>query len=346
MELSESFLSSHAELHPQHIEVSSDNDAIYKTEQLDACLKLISKGQSLPFTVLYNRVGYRQNDNARMLLDAIRYLDMIQKEYLEMRTVNPRIAVFQRLLNDSNLSYRIVDGKIAGTDQVTTAEMLNKLTQDYRHATNTSEFKQEYRKHKRASVKNLKGVQNYIRHLQSRHARLLVLRVDLSWASEYASDITANMAREHRQKLFLDMKKNPIFRHVLGTVWKLEYGPYRKFHYHVLFFLNGDKAQQDVNIARAFGECWKTTITAGKGIYYNCNAHKERYDKCGLGKVHRDDANAQEGLLRAVEYITKIDACARLLLPDNARTFGRGEIKSLKARKRKSPKQNQPDTQI
>ena len=124
-------------------------------------------------------------------------------------------------------------------------------------------------------------------------------------------------------------------RYVLGTVWKLEYGPQRKFHYHVLFFLNGKHAQQDVNIARAFGEYWKTTITEGKGIYYNCNAHKERYEKCGLGKVRRDDTAAQEGLLEAVKYMTKIDACARLVLPGNARTFGRGEVKSLKARKMK-----------
>ncbi|WP_071601435.1 hypothetical protein [Cronobacter sakazakii] len=40
----------------------------------------------------------------------------------------------------------------------------------------------------------------------------------------------------------------------------------------------------------------------------------------------------EKGLLKAVSYMTKIDACARLVLPGNARTFGRGEIKALKTK--------------
>lgn len=338
MNLPEEFLSSHAELHindnQQQIIVTDDNDARMKIKQLGSCLKSISKGQYLPFSIMYNRTSYKQKECAIQLLDAIRYLNMLPDEYLQMRVFNPRIAVFQKLFNKAGLLGRVYNGKITSFDPVTTAEMLNKLIQDYRSAVSQSAFKQECRKYKRASVKNLKGVLNYIRHLQSRHARLLVLRVDLSWGDEYKSEITADEARKHRQKLFLNMKKNPLFRHVLGTVWKLEYGPQRKFHYHVLFFLNGKHAQQDTNIARAFGEYWRDVITKGKGIYYNCNAHKERYKKCGLGKVQRDDANAQEGLLEAVKYMTKIDACARLVLPGNARTFGRGEIKALKVMKR------------
>lgn len=105
---------------------------------------------------------------------------------------------------------------------------------------------------------------NYIRHLQERHSRLLVLRVDLSWANEHKADITADDARKHRQQLFRNMQKNPIFRHVLGTVWKLEYGSQRKFHYHMLFILNGNKAQQDGVIAHAFGRYWNETITKVK----------------------------------------------------------------------------------
>lgn len=76
------------------------------------------------------------------------------------------------------------------------------------------------------------------------------------------------------------------------------------------------------------------TITQGKGIYYNCNAHKARYKNCCLGKLERGDNSKDEGLLEALSYITKIDAFARLVLPGNARTFGRGEVRSLKNRKR------------
>ena len=337
MNLPEEFLLSHAELHiddnQQCIIITDDNDARMKLKQLNNSLETISKGIDPPFTIMPNGISYKQQACAMQLLNTFRILSMIPKEYLQMRVFNPRIAVFQKLLNKVDLFGRVYNGKITNVDPVTTAETLNKLVQDYRSAVSESAYKQQCRKYKRASVKNLKGVLNYIRYLQSRYARLLVLRVDLSWASEYKLDITPDAARQYRQRLFLNMKKNPLFRHVLGTVWKLEYGPQRKFHYHVLFFLNGKHAQQDANIARAFGEYWKKTITEGKGIYYNCNAHKERYEKCGLGKVQRDDTAAQEGLLEAVKYMTKIDACARLVLPGNARTFGRGEIKARKDKK-------------
>ena len=102
----------------------------------------------------------------------------------------------------------------------------------------------------------------------------------------------------------------------------------------MLFILNGNKAQQDGVIANAFGKYWNETITQGKGMFYNCNAYKERYEDCCLGKMKRGDSSKDKGLLKALSYITKIDACARLLLPGNARTFGRGEVRSLKKKKR------------
>jgi len=338
MDLPEPFLLSHAEYHIEnntpHLIISDDNVFRFRLEQLNSCLKTISRGYKSPFTILYNRTGYKDSAESVIILDAIRYLNALPPEAMKVRIANPRIATFQRLFNNTDLYARIHNGKMVGADTVTTAEILNNLAQNFRFAVSQAEFKQTYKKYQRASVKNLKGVMSYIRHLQERHSRLLVLRVDLSWANEHKADITADDARKHRQQIFRNMQKNPLFRHVLGTVWKLEYAPQRKFHYHMLFILNGNKAQQDGVIANAFGEYWKHTITKGKGIYYNCNAHKTRYKNCCLGKLERGDSSKDKGLLKALSYITKIDACARLVLPGNARTFGRGEVRSLKSRKR------------
>ncbi|AVX36248.1 YagK/YfjJ domain-containing protein [Yersinia massiliensis] len=338
MSLPESFLLSHAEYHIEnntpHLIISDDNEFRFRLEQLDSCLKTLSRGSKSPFNILYSRSGYKESAESAIILDAIRYLNTLPPESMKLRIANPRIASFQNLFNNTDLHARTHNGKIVGADTVTTAEMLNKLVQDYRCAASQAEFRKAYRKYQRSSVKNLKGVMNYIGHLQERHSRLLVLRVDLSWANEHKADITADDARKYRQQLFRNMQKNPLFRHVLGTVWKLEYAPQRKFHYHMLFILNGNKAQQDGVIAHAFGEYWKHTITKGKGIYYNCNANKARYEDCCLGKLERGDCSKDKGLLKALSYITKIDACARLVLPGNARTFGRGELRSSKNRKR------------
>jgi len=338
MDLLESFLLSHAEYHIEnnipHLIISDDNEFRFRLEQLDGFLKTISRGRKLPFTILHNRSGYKESAESAIILNAIRYLNILSQEAMKVRIANPRIATFQSLFNKADLYSRVYNGKIVKLDIVTTAEILNKLVQDYRFAVSQEGFKQACRKYQRASVKNLKGVINYVRHLQERHSRLLVLRVDLSWANEHKADITADDARKLRQQLFRNMKKNPLFRHVLGTVWKLEYAPQRKFHYHMLFLLNGNNTQQDGTIAHAFGEYWKNIITKGNGIYYNCNANKARYKDCGLGKLERGDNSKDKGVLQALSYITKIDACARLVLPGNARTFGRGEVRSLKNRKR------------
>ena len=338
MDLPKSILLSHAEYHIEnnnsYLITSDDNKFRFRLEQLDNCLKTIGRGRKLPFTILCKRSGYKESTESTIILDAIRYINMLTQDAMKVRVANPRIAKFLHLFNDVDLYSRIHNGKIVGADTVTTAEILNKLVQDYRFAVSQAGFKQACRKYQRASVKNLKGVKNYIRHLQERHSRLLILRVDLSWANEHKADITADDARKHRQQLFRNMQKNPLFRHVLGTVWKLEYAPQRKFHYHMLFILNGNKAQQDGVIAHAIGEYWKHTITKGKGIYYNCNAHKARYEHCCLGKLERGDNSKDKGLLQALSYITKIDACARLVLPGNARTFGRGEVRSLEKKKR------------
>lgn len=339
MNLPDNVLSSHADIHIDNnqldLVITTDHESRDQIESLDICLKNLSKGHSLPFTLMFNHTGYKQNEGAIWLLDALRYLDILEKAFLDNREVNPRIAVFRRLLNQTDLRFRVHYGKILPSDPITTAELLNRLTQGYRSAVRHADFKKASKKYKRASVQNLKGAWNYIRHLQSRYSRLLVLRVDLSWSNEHKSAITADDARKHRQQLFRNMQKNPLFRHVLGTVWKLEYAPQRKFHYHMLFILNGNKAPQDGVIAHTFGEYWKHTITKGKGIYYNCNANKALYEECCLSKLKRGDNSKDKGLLQALSYITKIDACARLVLPGNARTFGRGEINSLKARLRR-----------
>lgn len=174
MDLPESFLLSHAEYHIEnntpHIIISDDNEFRCKLEQLDNCLKTISRGRKLPFTILYNRSGYKESAESAIILDAIRHLNMLPQDAMKVRIANPRIATFQRLFNSADLYSRVHNGKIVGADTVTTAEMLNKLMQDYRFTVSQAGFKQACRKYQRTSVKNLKGVINYIRHLQERHS--------------------------------------------------------------------------------------------------------------------------------------------------------------------------------
>ncbi|WP_447874551.1 YagK/YfjJ domain-containing protein [Serratia fonticola] len=129
-----------------------------------------------------------------------------------------------------------------------------------------------------------------------------------------------------------------MFKACVGYVWKLEYGRYRGFHYHLLVFYDGARVRQDVTLARLLGEYWRDVITAGAGHYHNCNANKARYRFPGIGLLHYTDTAKRKGLNIAVRYLCKVDTYARLTLPNGARSFGRGEIAHSSAIRRGRPR--------
>lgn len=333
MSKSEDILLSCAEVHNDNntimLAMTGNSINIEKLHQVYMSLKKIMRKKTLPFTISFNNSGYKRTSCTVDVLDIMHLLDQIPDTFLQLRKLHPLITCFQQVRKRYDFYCRVHKGVMINSDTTNTAIMLNQLVTEYRDEVNKSAFKQDLRKYQRNSMKNLKGVTNYIQHLFNQHARLLVIRLDLSWAKIHSGSITPEIAKQQRQQLLRNMKRKRLFKHVLGMVWKLEYGVDRGFHYHTLFFLDGNKARSDISLCKQFGEYWMSVITEGKGTYFNCNAQPERYVKPGIGMVKHDDIAKQEGLQRAVEYLTKIDTFARLALPGNMRAFGRGEVKTL-----------------
>ena len=109
-----------------------------------------------------------------------------------------------------------------------------------RDSVNGTKFKIAVNEYQRSSRKNHKSVLDYIDSLFSSYAKILVIRIDLS----YKTGINANFlrVRKDRERLFLNAKSNKIFTNMIGFVWKLEVGFYKGFHYHMIFFLMGQKS--------------------------------------------------------------------------------------------------------
>ncbi len=342
----ESIFQNCAEIHNEKnsiiMSVTDNSINIEKLHHTYALLKKIIRKKTFPFSILLNKSRYKQTSRTIEVLEVMHLLDQIPDMFLQFRKLHPLITHFQQTLSRYDFYCRVHNGAITKFDSTNTAVMLNKLVSEYRDEVNKSAFKQDLRKYQRNSMKNLKGVMNYIQHLFTRHARLLVIRLDLAWGKAHSGSITPEIAKQQRQQLLRNMKRNRIFRHVLGTVWKLEYGPDRGFHYHILFFLDGNKSRCGINICEQFGKYWVSAITEGKGSYFNCNVRPERYEKSGIGMVKYDDILKQEGLQRAVNYLTKIDTFARLALPGNVRTFGRSEIKACNPKGRRGRRRAQP----
>lgn len=346
MSISDDIFQRCAEIHNENnsmlISITDSSINIEKIHHVYTLLKKITRQKTLPFTILFNNSKYKQTSRNVDVLKVIHLLEQIPDMFLRFRKLHPLITCFQEVSKQYDFYCKIYNGAIINSDATNTAIMLNQLITEYRDEVNKSAFKQDLRKYQRNSIKNLKGVTNYIQHLFNNHARLLVIRLDLSWAKMHSGSITPEIAKQQRQQLLRNMKRKRLFKNVLGMVWKLEYGSDRGFHYHALFFLDGNKARSDISICKQFGEYWTAVITEGKGTYFNCNAQPERYVKSGIGMVKHDDIVKQEGLLCAVGYLTKIDTFARLALPRNMRTFGRGEVKTLNKAGRPGRKRAQP----
>lgn len=216
---------------------------------------------------------------------------------------------------------------------------LNRFVDAVRERISSKSFKREMSAHMRAANKNYSGLLGYIDDLFARYSRLLVLRIDFSYGSgkleveDYSqpSDrldalriVTERIVR-HRTELIDYLKNKCPELGMVGYVWKLEYGWAKGHHYHMMFFLDGAKVRQDIVIAKRIGEHWNNVITQGKGVYYNCNGNKDRYRHCGVGMISYNETEKLSSLKeKAAIYLTKADRYVSACMPDNKRTFGKG----------------------
>ncbi|WP_025122849.1 MULTISPECIES: inovirus-type Gp2 protein [unclassified Serratia (in: enterobacteria)] len=316
--------------------------ALRDNDELDALIEQVKRVQKLAESTTYIPMAQgafpRVAGIAKELLKALEF-HLQQPSVYFGRTLNQLIQWFNWLA-DCLFAVEPIDPSsvLAGTEPLRT-EILNLFLADFRAAVRIPQHRKALAKFERASVKNTRSAQRYVVRLFERYSRLLVVRVDLSYGEHAKRTVTAQQACDDRERLFRNAKANRLFQHLVGYVWKLELGKERRYHYHMFFFFDGAKVRQDVTLARHIGEYWKQHITGGRGCYFNCNAHKERYTELGIGMVSWNDSRMQQGLLRGVRYLTKADEWIRLALPENGRSFGKGELPSLSDTPRGRPRQ-------
>jgi hypothetical protein len=198
---------------------------------------------------------------------------------------------------------------------------LNSCVDGIRQGVETKSFLSKLNSYHRPRNKNYKELMDYIDGLFDRYSRLLVVRVDFSYSKEN-SMVAQSQASRDRKRLFRNARANKLFNHMVGYIWKLEHGPVKGFHYHMIFFFDGAKVREDITKASLVGQYWKDVITEGRGLYYNCNAAKIKYKSCGIGMVDHADSNMRDGLRRAVVYLAKTDLFMRVQI--EGRGLGKG----------------------
>lgn len=219
--------------------------------------------------------------------------------------------------NDLYRVFSCPDMEASLYDATALMRRLNECVDKMRREVRSKRFLSRLNSYQRSSNKNYKELMEYVGALFERFSRLLVLRVDLSYSKESSTITQADAARD-RERLFENARSNKMFDDMVGYIWKLEHGPEKGFHYHVMFFFDGAKVREDITKAIQIGRYWTNVVTRGRGLYYNCNAVKRAYKSCGIGMVDHANVQMRQGLQKAVVYLTKTDLYMRL------QTEGRG----------------------
>lgn len=168
-------------------------------------------------------------------------------------------------------------------------------------------------------------------------SRYAVVRVDLAYQKEHATDVFTLHARTDMARLLNRMRygkrvkrncrERELFANLAGYVWKLEYGEDRLLHFHCFFFFKKKNGAQAGYWAQKIGQYWVKIITEGRGTVHNCNYRWYGDPEEGIGEVNRNDTLKREKLLNALYYLFQPEQCLPIRKSDPRwRTFGKGML--------------------
>jgi hypothetical protein len=205
-------------------------------------------------------------------------------------------------------------------------EFFDQLIQEISRKGSQRAFKRKVYARTEVIEKGLASAKKYLNDLYERYSRLLVLRIDFGFRTETPTaphPVTLQEAQEHLARFMNNRRGKTLYANMVGYIWRLEYGREKGYHYHLFFFFDGAKVCRDDYIGNKIGSDW-IKITDGKGIFYNCNAHKRKYKRLGIGMISHDDLEMRTTLLAVLRYMYKEDQTLREKYVEKTHGWGRG----------------------
>lgn len=138
------------------------------------------------------------------------------------------------------------------------------------------------------------------------YSKLLVIRMDFFLLKDYQD---AN-SYEHMNELFKAFRNSfrhnqSLHTHYIAYVSRLEYGKDRRWHFHVLFFYDGQRLKDDYGLAKRLGEYWVNTVTRGLGDYHSANMNKSDYEVFAVGMIDYKETHKINNLKAVSNYLVK-----------------------------------------
>lgn len=92
---------------------------------------------------------------------------------------------------------------------------------------------------------------------------------------------------------------------IAGYSWVMEYSPRKTFHFHAMFYLDGQSYKSSYRIARDIGDRW-ISKTENEGIYHISN-RKSYHQVSGTKMIHHDNRDRQQEIEYILSYMAKVD---------------------------------------
>ncbi len=327
-------------------------DFVNKVRFIEEVIKIHSKS---PLFVIKksSNFDFHISESGKLFLKLIQDDPRWLEEHLPFYSFNPYVRLFLDHAKTVD-PYIFAPIRYSKTDSIKLIDTLNSLVSEIRAEAGSKKFQNDLKKHRRSARKNYSSFLSYLHNIFERHARLMVIRVDLGFNLDFIRAHNANVdgivdpekvrslyefAKKGRNNFIRTLKRKVFPDSMLGYVWKLEYGLNKSLHFHFMLILNGAEVRGDVTIAKMIGDLWNNKITNGHGTYFNCNANKAGYKSCGIGNLQRINGELPDGLIKTALYMTKTDYFIKAVAPDGGRVFGKGEGEKLPTIRRGRPRQ-------
>lgn len=241
---------------------------------------------------------------------------------------HPNIELFVDLFRESYLPWEMEESDWMYKLSSRFTQRINRFLNEYVRQTKKEDFIKQLSNMRRREKRNAQSLWDYCNGLFDVYSKLLVVRVDFHYQPEFYDELSLDQVIDDREVFLRKIKRE--FKWLVGLCWKLEYEPQRKFHYHFIFFFDGNRTRQDISLGRDLGEHW-IYITGDTGSYYNCNYADKNYPERYLGMIHYSDEIKRRALRQAV-YLTKNDEnILAILCNGRTRIFGRMEPRSKRS---------------
>ena len=180
-------------------------------------------------------------------------------------------------------------------------------------------------------IRNQSRLHQLIDNIFMDFSKVLTVRLDFYIQKEYEEFNNYFYMNECFTRLRNNLRFKSLFEHYITYIASLEHGQDRKWHYHVLFFFDGQQLKSDYQLAKEIGEYWVNVITRGIGAYNSPNMNKSRYRTFALGNIGYNDAEAIANLKAVSDYLVKAEKGLQHL-PDSElgksyRTYRQGQYK-------------------